>query len=70
MKSEHSKKPKASPEKCDQCAFIAEDVPTLITHIRTVHVGTFCQYCDYVAHDKENLRNHVFKYHEDVIMMN
>ena len=57
--------------KCDQCAFSALDVPTFISHIRNEHSKEkeSCPYCEHVAKHREDLKDHVYDKHSDILML-
>ena len=54
---------------CDQCTFVAVDVQALVLHIRNDHTEEHCKYCEYVANDRDSLKEHMFKNHEEVVMV-
>ena len=41
--------------KCDQCDFVADDIPSFISNIRNEHkqADEPCNYCEYIDHDKD-----------------
>ena len=55
--------------KCDQCSFDAVDVQALLIHVQNDHTEEPCQHCDYVANDRDNLKDHMYEKHENVIMV-
>ena len=57
--------------KCDQCEFTADGIPDLITHIRGGHSveKENCKYCKYQAQDSDDLKEHVYDQHAEVIMI-
>ena len=57
--------------KCDQCDFVAEESKTFIKHIRTGHSDPTiaCQYCDHFVANKDDLMNHMYDNHAEVIMI-
>ena len=61
--------PEPSSIKCDQCTFVANDVPVMIKHIRTEHSREQCHYCEHMAQDKEEIRTHVYEQHAEVVMI-
>ena len=56
---------------CDQCDHIASGSSGLIKHIRVDHMnqGEKCQYCDYVAVSKEDLKDHMYAKREEIVML-
>ena len=54
---------------CDQCSFVAVDVQAIQIHIQNDHKEEHCQYCEHVANDRDELKDHMYEKHEDVIMV-
>ena len=54
---------------CDQCQYFAEDVSTFVRHIRNMHTAEHCQYCEFVAKDRENLQSHMIMEHEEFVIL-
>ena len=57
--------------KCDQCDFIADGIPGLIAHIRGGHPEgrVNCKYCSYLARNNDDLKEHMYDQHAEVIMI-
>ena len=56
--------------KCDQCDFKADDIASIITHIRIVHRQSLkCGNCDYIGNDYGDLAKHSTESHEDTTLI-
>ena len=62
---------KSEEVKCDQCEFVTQDIPSFIKHIRTGHdeKAIACQYCGLPVKNKEELLNHVYDNHAEIVLI-
>ena len=58
--------PAPSNIKCEQCSFVAV---AILVHMQNDHVEEPCHYCEHVANDRDDLKDHMYEKHEDVIMV-
>ena len=57
--------------KCDQCDYQADDVSSVVTHIRMIHGSSHqCNFCDYTSKDYGDLAKHSHETHEDNTILN
>ena len=61
--------PAPSNIKCEQCSFVAVDDQAILVHMQNDHVEEPCHYCEHVANDRDDLKDHMYEKHEDVIMV-
>lgn len=62
---EGTKPKKADPLKCDQCSFVAMNVPEMTWHTAKVHDMLKCDTCGFVAQWPGGLTNHQRKSHPE-----
>ena len=57
---------------CDQCNFVATDVPNLVNHIITSHKQTMkmCDFCEHEAASRDLLKAHIMEKHENQFFLN
>ena len=54
---------------CDQCHFVAEEVSTMVFHIRTTHTQHACHICAFQSQNKEDMKSHMYDHHPEVVMI-
>ena len=56
---------------CDQCPFVADAIPVFIAHLRAGHSveKENCKYCDHVAHNNDELMDHMCDRHGEIVLM-
>ena len=56
--------------KCDQCNYQADDISSIVTHIRIIHGSSLqCSFCGYTGKDYGDLAKHSHENHEEDTMM-
>ena len=68
--SKHSNKYVESQISCSVCTYMAKSQSELQEHHQTYHVGMSCEYCNETLNNEDELKQHVFETHPDVIKLN